>query len=386
MVLKENSPWGTMKTVRPTKIVIKMFDEGHDLTYIKNKLKEKYLLSDTKIDLTIKVAREEMALLENVDYKNGYSLYIGIPFCPSICAYCTFSSTPIDKDKEMVEQYVLALISEIEYSSKLFKGKSITSIYMGGGTPTSISANQLDRILGKIFEQFNILPNTEFTIEAGRPDSITREKLETIKKYNINRISINPQSMKQETLDIIGRKHKVPEVEKAYNLARELGFDNINMDIIIGLPGETKSDVEATLKKIQEFNPDSFTVHSLAIKRAADLTTKKSEFTEYQFENSEEVMELTYLYAEKMNMNPYYMYRQKNMVGNMENIGYAKNGKAGLYNILIMEEIQSILALGAGAITKVVTPEGKITRIDNVKNVEHYINRIEEMKKRKSGL
>ena len=386
MVLNEGSAWGIHKGVRPTNIVLKLLDKGFSEEYAKNHMKEMYAVSDKKINLCMKVALEERKLLKEIDYKDGYSLYVGIPFCPSICAYCSFSSTPVNKNPEMVERYLDALLEEIDFSAYLFKDRKLTTVYMGGGTPTSITAVQIDRVLDRLFEKFPIHENTEFTFEAGRPDSIDIEKLKVIKKYGINRISINPQSMKQETLDIIGRRHSVTDVDKAFLLAREEGFENINMDMIIGLPGENIKDVEFTLGRIEKLNPESLTVHSLAMKRAADFTTRREDFEEYSFNNSDEIMDLTYTYAEEMGMKPYYLYRQKNMVGNMENIGYAKQGKAGLYNILIMEELQSILALGAGAITKIVTPEGKIIRTDNVKSIEHYIRRIDEMKKRKRDL
>ena len=226
----------------------------------------------------------------------------------------------------------------------------------------------------------------EWTVEAGRPDSITREKLKTIKRHPVTRISINPQTMKDETLELIGRRHTVLQVKDAFLLAREEGFDNINMDIIVGLPQETKEDVENTLEEIKKLGPDNLTVHSLAIKRAARLNTQKEEYAGMKSVNSESTMELTQDAAEEMGMKPYYLYRQKNMTGNMENVGYAKPGKEGIYNILIMEEMQTIVALGAGAITKAVYPNGRIERCENVKDIKTYLEKTDEMIEHKKRL
>ena len=224
----------------------------------------------------------------------------------------------------------------------------------------------------------------EYTIEAGRPDSITREKLQAIREYPVTRISVNPQTMNAETLKIIGRNHTVEDTRHAFALARECGFDNINMDLIVGLPGEHKDDVEHTLKEIQALDPDSLTIHSLAVKRAARLRMFKDQYEEMGFENNQEIMEMAMNYARSCQMGPYYLYRQKNMCGNLENVGYAKVDKAGIYNILIMEEKQTIIAAGAGASTKIVSEKGqKIERIENVKDVTNYISRIDEMIARK---
>jgi oxygen-independent coproporphyrinogen-3 oxidase len=223
----------------------------------------------------------------------------------------------------------------------------------------------------------------EFNVEAGRPDSITREKLEVMKKYKVSRISINPQTMNEKTLKLIGRHHSVESVRESFALAREMGFSNINMDLIIGLPGETMEDVEHTLAELKKLGPDSITVHSLAIKRAARLNLFKDTYEEMGLENSAQIMDLTYASCMEQGLLPYYLYRQKNMAGNFENVGYAKAEKAGIYNILIMEEKQSIVAVGAGASTKMVYPGGRIERIENVKDVGQYIERIDEMIQRK---
>ena len=308
---------------------------------------------------------------------------MGIPFCPSICLYCSFSSSPLSLWKDKVDLYLDALCKEIDYVSDAFAEKELNTVYIGGGTPTTLEPYQLERLLSKLEERFCFDKLKEFTVEAGRPDSITREKLQVLRNHGISRISINPQTMNQKTLDLIGRRHTVEETVQAFYLARELGFDNINMDLIVGLPGEEKAEVEYTLKEITKLDPDSVTVHSLAVKRAARLKLFKEEHKEMTMTNNREIMDMTADYARKLGLAPYYLYRQKNMAGNFENVGYAKEGKAGIYNILIMEEVQSILALGAGASTKMVWAKDRIERIENVKDIKNYIERIDEMIERK---
>lgn len=376
-------PWGTLSGIRPVKITLDLFENGNSEDYIRQYLKETYLLSDEKINISIMVAKKELDLLRNIDYKEGYSLYIGIPFCPSTCSYCSFTSFSISEYQDKVDDYLEALTKEINFVSKKYKNKKLNTIYIGGGTPTSLSASQMDYLLSMIKSSFDLSECREITVEAGRPDSITRDKLEVIKGNGIDRISINPQTMKEETLDIIGRKHTVDDVVEAFKLARECGFTNINMDIIIGLPNEEYEDIKNTLEHVLRLKPDSLTIHSLAIKRAAKLNTDRDIYKEYTLTNNEEIMNLTSEYAGKMGLEPYYLYRQKNIAGNMENIGYASPGKECIYNILIMEQKQSVLAIGAGAITKIVFEDGSTKRISNVKDIEHYINRIDEMIQRK---
>ena len=347
-------------------------------------MKDAYKCSDEKTKLSLEVAKRERSLLNRLDYENGYSLYIGIPFCPTTCLYCSFTSYPLGMWKKEVDSYLDAMIKELEFVADRFSDKVLDTIYFGGGTPTTLDEFQLDRLLGKVEELFDLSHLKEITVEAGRPDSITKEKLEVIKKHNISRISINPQTMKQETLNLIGRHHTVEQVISAYHLARDTGFDNINMDLIVGLPGERIDDVRMTMEKLKELDPDSITVQSLAIKRASRLNILKEQYKDYEINNTDEIINLTRDYAYGMGMTPYYLYRQKNMAGNFENVGYAKPHKAGIYNILIMEEKQTIIAVGAGASTKVVfKEENRIERIENVKDVRNYIDRIDEMINRK---
>ena len=376
-------PWGTLTGIRPTKIPMAMLEEGASDEEIKTYMEETYYCSEEKIRLSTDIAKWERKLLEPIDYEDGYSLYVGIPFCPSTCLYCSFTSYPLVKWQKRVDEYLDALCKELDYIAEELKDKVLNSVYIGGGTPTTLSAEQMDRLLTKIEDNFDFTHVQEFTVEAGRPDSVTREKLEAIKKHKVDRISVNPQTMKDETLKIIGRHHTVAQTVESYQLAREVGFDNINMDLIIGLPGETKEDVAHTLKELAKLAPDSITVHSLAIKRAARLNLFKDTYEEMGLENSAEIMDLTYESCKEQGLLPYYLYRQKNMAGNFENVGYAKADKAGIYNILIMEEKQSIVAAGAGASTKMVYPGGRIERIENVKDVGQYIQRIDEMIQRK---
>ena len=286
-----------------------------------------------------------------------------------------------------MDAYLEALFKEIDFVAEHFKDKVLDTIYIGGGTPTSLSADQLDRLLTKIEESLDLSDLLEFTVEAGRPDSITRDKLEALHRHGIGRISINPQTMNQKTLDLIGRHHTVEQVIDSFHLAREVGFATINMDLIVGLPGEHMEDVEHTMSVIKELDPDNLTVHSLAIKRSARLNLEWDKYQDLHMENSEKHMALAHRTAQALGMEPYYLYRQKNMTGNLENIGFAKEGKAGLYNILIMEEKQSIVALGAGAACKCVSDHGlTVTRCENVKDVGLYIERIDEMIERKREL
>ena len=377
-------PWGNLTGIRPAKLAMGLIESGMKNTEVAREMRERYLVSPQKTALAITIANREREILKDIDYENGYSLYVGIPFCPSICLYCSFSSYPLKQWKDKVDLYVEALCKEIREVSQMMKGRKLDTIYIGGGTPTTLEPYQLQKLLDALRESFGYEGLAEFTIEAGRPDSITRDKLMILRNYPVTRISVNPQTMNQETLDIIGRRHTVDETKAAFALARECGFDNINMDLIVGLPGEDRSMVENTLKEVKALAPDSMTVHSLAVKRAARLNMFKDRYQEMTFENNQEIMDMTMRAAYEMEMGPYYLYRQKNMKGNFENVGYAKVDKAGIYNILIMEEKQPIIALGAGGSSKLVFDHGKrIERVENVKDVTSYIARIDEMIERK---
>ena len=380
-------PWGSLTGIRPTKIALSRLEAGWKEDDIRRFMKETYMTSDEKINLSVEIAAREKRLMESINYDSGYSLYVGIPFCPTTCLYCSFTSYPISKWKGRTGLYLEALFKELEYTAEKMKGRPLDTIYFGGGTPTSLPAEDIDAILCKLEQLFDTKNVLEFTVEAGRPDSITEEKLKVLASHGISRISINPQTMNQKTLDLIGRRHTVENVKEKFHMARELGFDNINMDLIMGLPGEDLDDVKHTLEEIEALKPDSLTVHSLAIKRAARLNMFKEEYADLKISNTPEMIALSEACARRMGMEPYYLYRQKNMAGNFENVGYSLPGKACLYNILIMEELATIVACGAGTTTKVVFPsENRRERCENVKEVEQYISRIDEMIGRKEKI
>ena len=398
--------WGILTGVRPTKIAMQKLEQGMDEDSFVRWFQEDSFVSRRKAVLAWQVAGREKKILEQLDYRDGYSLYVGIPFCPSVCSYCSFSSGPIDYWRDSVEDYLKALMKELSWIGERAaeRGKRLNTIYIGGGTPTTLEEGQLERLLSHIDRCFSRESLLEYTVEAGRPDSITEGKLKALKGHGITRISINPQTMQQRTLDLIGRGHTAEEIEDSFHMARSLGFDNINMDLIAGLPKETAADMADTLEKIGALGPDSLTVHSLAIKRAAKMGQEKSSTGSIaalagdpavMARELSAMIEEAYRAAESMGLSPYYLYRQKNIAGNFENVGFAKVDKAGIYNILIMEEKQSIIAAGAGSSTKLLLDEpilvpgsrhGRKTtlvRVENVKNIREYIARIDEMINRK---
>lgn len=378
-------PWGILTGIRPVKIVHSLLDEGLSEVEIRQNLKDNYLIKDEKIDLALDIAKRERVFIYPID-KNKISLYVSIPFCPTRCVYCSFPSNPMKQFGHLRENYVKAIVKEIKGLAKLLKetNKEIETLYIGGGTPTTLEAEQLDDLIKSLFMELDLTKIKEFTVEAGRADTITREKLEVMKKHNVTRISINPQTMNNETLVKIGRDHNVDDIVRCFNMARDLGFNNINMDIILGLVDENVEMVRNTLERIKELSPESLTVHTLAIKRASTLKENLDKYELTRYEEMVSMINLSMEYAKSMGLNPYYMYRQKHMLGNLENIGYAKEGFECIYNIQIMEEKQSNLAVGAGAISKYVyVDEDRIERTDNVKNVEIYIDRVDEMIERK---
>lgn len=380
-------PWGTLTGIRPTKIVMEKLAAGMTKADIRSYMEDTCFTSPEKINLSIEIAGYEQELLQTIDCHQGYSLYLGIPFCPTTCLYCSFTSFPISQWQDKTHLYLDALFREMEFVAAQKSKSRPDTVYIGGGTPTALSAADLERLFQQLETVFDLSRLREFTVEAGRPDSITREKLQVMKQHGVTRISINPQTMQQKTLDLIGRRHTAAEVGTCFAMARELGFDNINMDLIIGLPEETPDDVADTMAQLEQLKPDSITVHTLAVKRAARLKTMQEACRDLSGQGIVTSLNIAAASARGMGMVPYYLYRQKNMAGNLENVGYALPGKACIYNILIMEEKQSILACGAGTTTKLLEPEeNRISRIENVKNVEHYINRIDEMIERKKKI
>lgn len=381
-------PWGVMTGIRPTKLANELLDKGLNKDQSMSTLVNDYYVTKSKAELLYNVSVNQRDLFRNSD-KNSVSLYIGIPFCPTRCLYCSFSSSTIGQYKKYVNTYIDVLLKEIEHTAGLLEknGLKPESIYIGGGTPTSINAEQLRTLLKGVEGLLDLGSLREYTLEAGRPDTIDSHKLEVIKQSRVSRISINPQSMNASTLERIGRNHSPAEVESAFLSAREMGFDNINMDVICGLPGEDLGMFLETMGRISQLMPDSLTVHTMAIKRASRLTTEMDNYNLHkEYEQVAGMVEAAHKYASLIGLEPYYLYRQKNMLGNLENVGYSKRGKECLYNIQIMEERQSIFACGAGAVTKIVFPNNRIERSFNVKSVEEYLGRIDEMLIRKESI
>lgn len=378
-----NVPWGILTGIRPVKIVQELLDDGLEIEDIRENMKKQYLIRDEKLDLITDIALRERPFIYPVTDKK-ISLYVSVPFCPTRCLYCSFPSHPLEKFGSYRHEYVETVLKEAEGVADIIEkqGKEIETLYIGGGTPTALEAEDLEYLIQGLFERLDLSNIKEFTVEAGRPDSITREKLEALKRNNVSRISINPQTMNQETLDFVGRKHSVEDIKDCFILARELGFDNINMDLILGLPGENLEMVENTMKEIISLNPESVTVHTLALKRASDLNINMESYKDalIGYQTVIDMISLSRKYMDEYGYNPYYMYRQKHMLGNLENIGYAKEGYECLYNMQIMEEKQSNYAIGAGAVSKFVyLDENRIERVDDVKNLQVYLERVDDM-------
>lgn len=374
-------PWGVMSGIRPAKNVRKLLEK-----YTKEEavaiMRDIYHCSEEKIKLAFEVYKNEKPIIGSHDKKSA-GLYIGIPFCPTRCSYCSFISSPIKVSGKYIPEYVELLCREIEKTGEVMDRLCIypETIYIGGGTPTALSAEYIDKIFSAAEKNLNMSKVKEITLEAGRPDTITEEKLCCALRHNVNRISINPQSMHRISLDRIGRNHTPEDIEKSFALARKCGFDNINMDLIAGLPGEDTAMFRESLDRVCRLGSDNITVHTMCIKRAADMAKIKEAESEYAGEMllyaAEKLGSLGYI--------PYYMYRQKNIAGNLENVGYAMPGKEGIYNVKIMEEIQHIIALGGGGSSKLVLG-GRIERIFNFKDAAEYIRRFDEILSRKEKM
>jgi oxygen-independent coproporphyrinogen-3 oxidase len=373
-------PWGILTGVRPTKLLHDGLRRGRPREEVRRTLREDYLVTENKIALMERIVdRQLQAIPDLYDLRNEVSVYIGIPFCPTKCAYCTFPAYDINGRQGSVNGFLHGLHEEIRVIGRWFRdrGVRITTVYFGGGTPTSITAEEMDALYAEMYASFpDVAGIRELTVEAGRPDTITPEKLDVLKKWNIRRISINPQSYSQETLDVIGRHHSVEETIEKFWLARKHGMDNINMDLIIGLPGEGPDTFAHTLAETEKLMPESLTVHTLSFKRASEMTLHRGE-EKFRVATREEIgrmMADAVGWTERHGYAPYYLYRQKNILGNLENVGYAQPGMDSLYNILIIEEMQSIVGLGCGATSKWVDARtGEITRLANPKEPKAYI-------------
>ncbi|SHH52873.1 oxygen-independent coproporphyrinogen-3 oxidase [Caloranaerobacter azorensis DSM 13643] len=382
-IVETKVPWGILTGVRPTKVVHELIDKGYNDEFILEILLNNYKMFREKAKLILDIAKLQRKYIYPIS-KRDFSLYISIPFCPTRCLYCSFPSNPLDKSKDYISDYVEKLLYEINRVGELTGNMKINTVYIGGGTPTSIPILYLEKIIDRIQNVFGTSNIIEFTVEAGRPDTMTRDVLTKLKKLGIDRISINPQTMNENTLKLIGRKHSSEDILKAFDLAREIGFNSINMDLIVGLPNENVEDIIKTMEFIVKLKPDNLTVHTMAIKRASKLNESLNDFKLSKQEEIEKMIDVTKKFAYEMGMYAYYLYRQKQILGNMENVGYTLPGKECLYNILIMEEKQTILAVGAGGVSKIFFPdENRIERVPNVKSLYEYLNRVEEMVERK---
>lgn len=375
--------WGILTGIRPVKLCGEFYEQMQDEQAVLDILIDQYYLHEKKAKQILAMYLHQRSEI-GFALANSVGVYIGIPFCPTRCVYCSFASNQVP-DTE-IQRYLPALYKEIEYTAARMKatGMLAESIYIGGGTPTTLTAKQLSALIGKIKESFDLSGLKEFTIEAGRPDTITREKLAVMQDAGIDRISINPQTMKAETLALIGRNHSPEDIRRTFAQAKEMNFAAINCDVIAGLPQETEEDFAATLKELIAMEPENITVHCLAVKRASKLIGLDPDFHYKQANRAEKMLNISRRLLAEAGYAPYYLYRQKHMAGAFENTGYCKPGKECVYNIRIMDEHQTIMALGAGGITKVYFPsENRLERVPNVSNYQEYISRIDEMLERK---
>ena len=382
-----SSDWGILTGIRPAKLFSSLVKSKGEL-YAKEQFAGAYLANENKISLCEKTAKSEEKII-SLSKPESVSLYVSVPFCPSRCSYCSFVSHSVENAKEIIPEYLRLLNKELEITGQAVKelGLRLKTVYVGGGTPTAITAVQLNDLLLSIRKNFDFSYVSEFTVEAGRPDTIDIEKLKVIKNAGVTRISINPQSMDNDVLKAIGRRHTAEQMKSAFYLAREAGFDNINTDLIAGLSGDTLDGFKNTIYEILKLDPESVTVHSLSVKRAANIT-RSGDLPDIKVGIlAAGMVDFARETLEENGLLPYYMYRQSKTVGNLENVGYAKPGYEGLYNVYIMDETHSIVACGASAVTKLKQPYGNnIERIFNFKYPYEYINRFSEIIARKQGI
>lgn len=379
--------WGMVTGIRPVKKVNELMERGLDKSEIFSALKEKYYVSDEKLELAYKTAVTQSDALKVLD-KRSYSLYVSIPFCPSRCSYCSFVSHSIESAgaKKLLPDYVKKLCEEIALTAETAQELDLRldTVYIGGGTPTALSAEQLAEVMSAVKKNFDISKIREYTVEAGRSDTITEKKLEIIRDFGATRISVNPQTMNDSVLEAIGRRHTAKDVVNAFETARRLGFGNINMDVIAGLPTDTPESFAQTIETLCGLDPESITIHTLTVKRSSALFSEEERRVNSKVT---EMVDFGQRYLLGKGYLPYYLYRQKNTVDNLENVGFAKAGYECLYNIYIMEEAQTILAAGAGGSTKLVNTEtGKIERLFNYKFPYEYISRYDKMIAKKEGI
>lgn len=377
MMTELEQPWGILTGVRPTKLMHNLLQK-HSAEECRHILEEQYLVSETKARLLVDIAERQLRVIPDLfRLDREISLYIGIPFCPTKCAYCTFPAYDIRGNNGSVNGFLAGLHDELRQTGAWLKeaGLKMTTIYWGGGTPTSITAEEMDALFATMHAALPDMESVrELTVEAGRPDTITPDKIRVMLKWNVDRISINPQSFTQETLDAIGRHHTVKETVEKFLLSREMGMDNINMDLIIGLPNEGMAELERSLAETGKLMPESLTVHTLSFKRASRMTQNREQYEVAERDEIAEMMERAIQWTEERGYVPYYLYRQKNILGNLENVGYALEGRESLYNILMMEERQTIIGVGCGAVSKIVFPREAGAADGAPQRIERFAN------------
>ncbi len=374
--------WGTLTGIRPVKLALQMMDKGASAEEVRRKFSEERLVSKEKLDLLMSTAEHEIGI-RALSKPESVSMYISIPFCPSRCSYCSFTSHAIEKAAKLIPQYVDLLCEELRDTAVLMDelGLHLETVYMGGGTPTVLNPEQMNRVLSTARSSFDFSGVRELTVEAGRPDTIAPEKLEVMKENGVDRISINPQTMDDGVLELIGRKHTAKDVVDAFYMARSFGFDNINMDLISGLPGDDFDKFRKTIDSVLELGPENITLHTLTVKRSANLAGDAQNMLS---RTVDEMNEHAFRCFDEAGYYPYYLYRQKGTVEALENTGFCKPGKEGIYNVFIMDETHSILATGAGGVTQLKPPHGpKIERIFNFKFPYEYVDRFDLMNERK---
>lgn len=379
--------WGLLTGVRPIKLLRRLKEETGE-ERAKEYFSDSLLVSNEKLNLAAVTCVNEEKIL-NMSKKDSFSLYISIPFCPTRCSYCSFVSQSVEKAKHLIPKYVELLCKEIEYTGKIAKDLNLRleSVYMGGGTPTTLEAGDLRKILSTVRACFDMSTCREFTVEAGRPDTITEEKLIALKESGCDRLSVNPQTLSDEVLQNIGRKHTVEAFYRSFELARKVGFEHINTDLIAGLPGDTVNSFNKTIEGICKLSPESITVHTLSMKRSSKLTGDNVQILRDDSLRVTSMLDNAYTSMTECGYAPYYLYRQSRMLGNMENTGWAKPGYEGIYNVFIMDETHTILACGAGAVTKLRNPDSEdLERIFNFKYPYEYNARFDELMKRKDGI
>lgn len=380
-------PWGILTGVRPVKLLRRLAEESSEEQAVK-KFENDFFVSNEKIALSRETEHNERKILE-LSKPESFSLYVGIPFCPSRCSYCSFVMASIERAEKLIEPYTKLLCEEIKRTAEIANklGLRLETVYFGGGTPTTLSVEQLDTVLGTVNNSFDMSTCREFTVEAGRPDTIDIAKLFALKENKVDRISINPQTVNDEVLKTIGRKHTAQQFFDAFELARKCGFDNINTDLIAGLPTDTPESFKNSLDSIVRLNAECITVHTLCMKRASRLTTEGVTLDLQQARDAREMLVYTQNILGQNEYIPYYMYRQSRMVGNLENVGWSKKGFESLYNVYVMDETHTILACGSGGVTKLKRNNPDyLERIFNFKYPYEYIDRFDELIQRKSGI